>query len=263
MKAIEIAMTAADKELEAMHRKDLTDIALEYRNDSEDENLDCAGDFFQKQADALVKITQGFLSGGTGKTTSTADHYQLMLHVDGSALFAEEGGESGKSDLPIESVRRIACDASIIPLTEDAQGNPLNGGRKHRVVSPSLKRPLLRRDKCCRYPGCTHDKWLDGHHVVHWADDGETSLGNMMLLYSSHHRLLHEGGYTIHKNFEGAWYFRSGNGKMIPEATGYRANPSREGFMESGLPSEPVAELPEQSVDIDGVREKMPVYSYD
>ena len=184
MKAIEIAMTAADNELEAMHRKDLTDIALEYRDDSEDENLDCSGDFFKKQADALVRIAQGFLGGGQGKTTSTADHYQLMLHVDGSALFADEGDESGKSDLPIESVRRIACDASIIPLTEDTQGNPLNVGRKHRVVSPSLKRALLGRDKCCRYPGCTHDKWLDGHHVVHWADGGETSLENMLMLCS-------------------------------------------------------------------------------
>jgi len=251
MKAIEIAMAAADDELEPMHRKDLTDIALEYRDDSEDENLDCTGDFFQKQADALVRIAQGFLAGGTDKATSTADHYQVMLHVDGSALFAEEGDESGKSDLPIESVRRITCDASIIPLTEDAQGNPLNVGRKHRVVSASLRRALLGRDRCCRYPGCTHDKWLDGHHVVHWADAGETSLANMMLLCSSHHRLLHEGGYTIHKNFEGAWYFRNGNGKVIPEATGYRSNPSREGFMESG-----------QSVDIDEVCEEMPVYSY-
>lgn len=52
--------------------------------------------------------------------------------------------------------------------------------------------------------------------MMHWADGGETSSGNTLLLCSRHHRLLHEGGYSIHKNFEGDWYFRNSNGRILP-----------------------------------------------
>ena len=154
--------------------------------------------YFAKQADALLTIVQDFLVGGSHKPTGTADHYQVIVHVDQQVLLGND--ESGKSDLPVESVRRLTCDTGIVEVTEDDVGEPLNVGRKHRVVSPMLKRALLSRDRCCRFPGCTHDKWLDAHHVVHWINGGETSAGNTLLLCSKHHHLLHEGGYTIQKN---------------------------------------------------------------
>ena len=88
-------------------------------------------------------------------------------------------------------------------------------GRRHRVVQPSLKRALVARDKTCRYPGCSHEKWLDAHHVVHWADGGETNLENTILLCSKHHRLLHEGGYVIRKNYQGQWYFETASGRVV------------------------------------------------
>jgi hypothetical protein len=167
--------------------------------------------FFRQQADALVRLAHVFLAGGEG-VSSTSDHYQVMVHVDESAL----RDEGGKSDLPIESMRRITCDASLVTVVQDDKGNVLNAGRKNRVVSPPMKRALVGRDKCCRFPGCSHDKWLDAHHVVHWADGGETSMQNTVLLCSAHHRLLHEGGFTIQQNFAGDWYFRNGNGKALP-----------------------------------------------
>ncbi|XOV89777.1 MAG: DUF222 domain-containing protein [Pseudomonadota bacterium] len=167
--------------------------------------------FFAHQADALVRVAHEYLAGGAGKVLSTADNYQVMVHVDELAL----RDMGGKSDLPVESVRRICCDASITEVTEDNAGNPLATGRKHRVVPPALKRALLARDRHCQFPGCSHEKWLDAHHVMHWADGGETSLANTMLLCSRHHRLLHEGGYTIEKNFRGEWYFRHANGRAI------------------------------------------------
>jgi hypothetical protein len=168
--------------------------------------------FFRQQADALVRLAQVFLAGGESNS-STADHYQVMVHVDESAL----RDEGGKSDLPIESVRRITCDASLITVVEDNKGNLLNAGRKNRVVSSPMKRALVGRDKCCRFPGCSHDKWLDAHHVMHWADGGETSMENTLLLCSMHHRLLHEGGFTILKNFAGEWYFRNRTGKALQQ----------------------------------------------
>jgi hypothetical protein len=161
----------------------------------------------QKQADALVAVARGYLSGCEGKRNCTADHYQVVVHVDEKALRGEPD-ENSKSDLPIETVRRLCCDGAVVPVTGDDNGDPLNVGRKHRVVQPALKRALLARDKCCRYPGCTHEKWLDAHHVVHWADGGETTLGNTILLCSRHHRLLHEGAFDIRSGPGGDWQFR-------------------------------------------------------
>ena len=198
------------------------------------------GSYFARQADALVAVARDWLAGGNDRQTSSADNYQILVHVDESAL----RDQGGKSDLPVESVRRLACDGSLVEVIENKQGEPLNVGRKHRVVSPPLKRALLARDRTCRYPGCTHDKWLDAHHVMHWVDGGETSLANTMLLCSRHHRLLHEGGYTIEKDFKGVWFFRHANGRTIPEPPLYEAsgtNASRDASShEIGEPGPPL-----------------------
>lgn len=206
----------------------------------ESDEADADG-FFARQADALVEMARGYLSGGADKSSSTADHYQVLLHVDETVL-KREGGES---DLPVESARRVTCDASLVEVTRDSAGNPLELGRKKRVVSPQLKRALLARDKHCRYPGCTHTHWLDAHHVMHWAEGGETSLDNCILLCSKHHRLLHEGGFTIEKNYKGERYFMSNHGKCIVEplrepmsATDADEDASRDGFMHH------IAEMP-------------------
>ena len=174
--------------------------------------------FFARQADALVAVARGYLSGNGGGKQAKSDNYQVVVHVDAAAL----QDKGGKSDLPVESVRRIACDADLVAVTRDAKGNLLNLGRKHRVVSPQLKRALLARDKCCTYPSCSHEQFLEAHHVMHWADGGETSLENTRLVCNRHHRLLHEGGFTIHKNFAGEWYFKTAEGKVLPEAPVYK-----------------------------------------
>ena len=162
---------------------------------------------FARQADALVEMARGYMAGGREKSSCTADHYQVVVHVDEKALRGAPE-ESSKSDLPIETVRRLCCDSAVVVVDEDGKGSPLNVGRKHRVVQPALKRALLARDKYCRYPGCTHKKWLDAHHVMHWADGGETSLDNTILLCSRHHRLLHEGAFAVKRDGGGELQFR-------------------------------------------------------
>ena len=165
----------------------------------------------RQQADALVEVSRAYLAGGEQKRSASADHYQVTVHVDEKALRGEPD-EQSKSDLPIETVRRLCCDGAIVPLIEDETGKPAGLGRKHRVVSPSLKRALLARDKGCRFPGCTHTKWLDAHHVVHWADGGETAPDNLVMLCSKHHRLLHEGGFEIRPGPNGEWQFGNASG---------------------------------------------------
>ncbi|MFT4720862.1 MAG: hypothetical protein ACI9SB_002034 [Candidatus Azotimanducaceae bacterium] len=212
--------------------------------------------FFRQQADALVHLAQAFLTGGESRS-STADHYQVMVHVDESAL----RDDGGKSDLPIETVRRIACDASLVTVVEDEAGNPLSAGRKNRVVSPPMKRALLGRDKCCRFPGCSHDKWLDAHHVMHWADGGDTSMDNTLLLCSTHHRLLHEGGFTIQKNFADEWYFRNGDGKALPQYPA-PAQSQLPNSADSPNPSREAYPLPAECCAPDEINECQPGYEH-
>jgi len=167
-----------------------------------------------QQADALVTVARSYLSGGSEESagTSTADAYQVVIHVDGAAL---TGGE-GRSDLAVESVKRLSCDGSVVPMVDGANGEPLNVGRKQRTVPAALKRALWARDGGCSFPGCTHTRFVDAHHIRHWADGGETSLENTTLLCGQHHRLVHEGGYHIRKDHRGRWYFMRPDGRAIP-----------------------------------------------
>jgi hypothetical protein len=103
-----------------------------------------------------------------------------------------------------ETARRLSCDAVRSGIAVDADGSPVSGGRATRVVSASLRRALVARDRHCRFPGCDRPpSWTDAHHLVHWADGGETKLPNLVLICRPHHRLVHEGGWTLGHNGAG------------------------------------------------------------
>jgi hypothetical protein len=92
--------------------------------------------------------------------------------------------------------RRLCCDASVVRLTKGADGSILDVGRRTRTIPPALRRALEARDRGCRFPGCG-SRFTDAHHVIPWAAGGDTSLGNCVLLCKYHHRLVHEGGWTV------------------------------------------------------------------
>jgi hypothetical protein len=172
-----------------------------------------------QRADALVALAKDYLSGGReGDACGTPDHYQVTVHVDEAALRGNAGSRSG---LPIETVRRIACDSDLIVLVKDQEGNPLSVGRKTRVVPAAIRRALWARDKGCVFPGCGRKRYVAAHHCVHWSAGGETSLENCLLLCSAHHTLLHGGGFTIEKDYRGRWFFRRSDGRAVPTC-GYR-----------------------------------------
>jgi hypothetical protein len=170
-----------------------------------------------QQADALVGVAKAYLDGGASESSSTADHYQVVVHVDEKSL----RGGAGRSDLPIDTVKRLLCDGSVLTIVEDVDGTPLDIGRKKRTVSTPLKRALWARDRGCTFPGCGNTRYVDAHHVRHWADGGDTSPDNLTLLCSYHHRLLHEGGFRIATGADGGRYFRRPDGRAIPRC-GYR-----------------------------------------
>ena len=152
--------------------------------------------------------TQGAGTRGAGGGASCsapisgtrAERYQVVLHMDVSTLRAE--GERDRSHLSdgtrvsAETSRRLCCDAGVVRATRGPQGEVLDMGRRTRSIPPALRRALEIRDGGCRFPGCGI-RFTEGHHIVHWADGGETNLSNLVLLCRFHHRAVHEEGFGV------------------------------------------------------------------
>ena len=77
------------------------------------------------------------------------------------------GQTSGGDGLDREVVRRLCCDAGVVPVVTDAQGTPMDVGRKRRTIPARLRKALVARDRGCQFPGCTNRRWVDGHHIQH------------------------------------------------------------------------------------------------
>jgi hypothetical protein len=99
----------------------------------------------------------------------------------------------------------------------------LSIGRKSRVVPKGIERAVRARDKnTCRFPGCCNKRFVDIHHIEHWANGGETAVEQLMLLCSKHHTLVHEGGFRIEKDFQDHWSFFRPDGIAVPDC-GYHS----------------------------------------
>jgi len=97
-----------------------------------------------------------------------------------------------------ETVRRLACDAEILPAVFGSDSQLLNLGMSARTASTGQRAALAERDGGCR--GCGAGvEFCAAHHIIHWAAQGPTDLDNLVLLCSRCHHLVHEGGYTVHK----------------------------------------------------------------
>jgi hypothetical protein len=96
-----------------------------------------------------------------------------------------------------EVARRLACDAKVLVSADAPDGRSLNLGRARRDPSDAQRMEIRRRDKGCRFPGCSHTEFTDVHHVRHWVDNGPTDLENLVELCDHHHRCVHEMGWKI------------------------------------------------------------------
>jgi hypothetical protein len=159
-----------------------------------------------RKADALARSAAEWSNNPESAAHSSNDRFVINLHTDLETLRADgSGGESeleSAGNVSAETSRRLACDCSVINWL-DHKGSPVTGaeplsvGRKTRIVPPSLRRALQRRDRGCRFPGCSCTRFVDAHHIHHWADGGETHINNLVLLCRHHHRLVHEGGFGL------------------------------------------------------------------
>jgi hypothetical protein len=159
---------------------------------------------------------------------SGGDRHQIVLHVDECTLKERAAGRCEFEDgpaTPVETARRIACDASVVEIVEDERGEPLDVGRKTRSIPPALRRALKSRDQGCVFPGCSHRRYVDGHHIHHWADGGETKLANLVSLCRFHHRAVHEGGLRILRLDDGAWRVINPQGATLDSGAPGRTRP--------------------------------------
>ncbi|MEV4508805.1 DUF222 domain-containing protein [Dactylosporangium sp. NPDC049525] len=137
--------------------------------------------------ETLLRQSQGSAAQGRGFQGGTAQ---------GSAARLDDG-----SPISAETARRLACDAMILPVVLGSRGEILDVGREQRLFTTAIRRALALRDGGCAFPGCTRpSRWCDGHHIVHWADHGPTSVDNGVLLCGVHHRLVHHGDWQVRLN---------------------------------------------------------------
>jgi hypothetical protein len=182
-----------------------------------------------RNADALGLVCESFLEHGS-KERAGPDRHHVLVHVDADALTGVGRGranlERGPAIAP-ETARRLGCDGSLQVLIKRGQ-KALYLGRRTRAISPALNLALRERDGGCRFPGCDRHRFVDAHHIVHWALGGETSLENLILLCRHHYRLIHEGGFSVRRLPDERLVFRDRRGERLENAPGLPPGSSRE-----------------------------------
>ncbi|MFJ6280001.1 HNH endonuclease signature motif containing protein [Arthrobacter subterraneus] len=163
------------------------------------------------------ELLEGLVSGcrialaGDGLPATGGHRPQVMVTInyrdllsdlgqDGHTVFAEQ--------MSARSIRKLACEADILPLVLGGAGQVLDIGRAQRLFPPHLRRALVARDKGCAFPDCTVPAtWCEAHHIVPWATGGTTSISHGVLLCSRHHHLIHEGNWSV-ESVQGIPWFR-------------------------------------------------------
>jgi hypothetical protein len=147
----------------------------------------------QRRADALVEICRRHLdTSERSRVGGERPHLVVTVDLDTLAGRGEALVDLDTGPITFTAVRRLACDATLSPVTTGSDGKPVAAARATRVVSPALRCALHQRDQGCTHPGCdVPARWCDAHHLVHWADGGPTEAANLRLLCRRHHRMAH------------------------------------------------------------------------
>jgi hypothetical protein len=168
------------------------------------------------RVDAFVQLATDVVRGNRPDRSPV----ELIVSVSAETLLSPSADGVGVTGagccLPADVVRRLDCDAGLVLVVEDEDGKPVATGRKARTFSPAMRRALFQRDRTCRFPGCNSCIGLDGHHAKPWAEGGETTLRNGLLLCKFHHRFMHEYGYRVDMDERHQPTFYDPHGRVIP-----------------------------------------------
>jgi hypothetical protein len=218
----DLVMRALDRAREVEHGEDPPHASAERSKGESEKASDAPSDGTSDSAswpsrpDGVVALAESYLAGNVAAGNG-GERFQVTVHVDQDPLAADGVMAATLEDgtvLSAETLRRVACDCGLVAVTGTSEA--LNIGRRTRSIPPAIRRALLLRDRVCAFPGCTHDRFLHGHHIRHWLHGGETSVDNLATLCTAHHHLVHEGGWSIARTAEGELRFTSPAGKPLP-----------------------------------------------
>jgi hypothetical protein len=153
----------------------------------------------QRRHDALADICRLALRTGD-LPDNGGEPPQLVVTTSYDPLVGQltAGTLDTGQELSAETVRRLACDAQILPAVLGGAGQLLDVGRQRRLFTGPLRRALVLRDGGCAFPGCDRPpRWTSGHHLIHWSAGGKTALENGVLLCGRHHRVVHHDGWQV------------------------------------------------------------------
>ena len=166
----------------------------------------------QRRAAALAEIVRRAVGAERGRPTLTVTISLDDLVRGAGPGFIDATGEH----LHPETVRRMACDAGVIPVVLGGAGEVLDYGRARRTVSTTQRRALALRDRGCVFPDCDRPPgWCEGHHIVPWPAGGATDMANLALLCHHHHKAVHEGGWTLARAPDGRLSFTRPDGTPL------------------------------------------------
>ena len=156
----------------------------------------------QRQAEAMAEIFGWVAAHGDTTVAPTTGGRRPQVNVlirledlqnRAHAACLEFGGTLHPAEL-----RRLCCDAGVIPIVFSGAGQPLDVGRQARTVPDGMRRAVTARDRGCAHPGCTRPpSWCEIHHIREWELGGDTALSNLVMLCSVHHREIHSSGWTV------------------------------------------------------------------
>jgi Domain of unknown function (DUF222)/HNH endonuclease len=150
------------------------------------------GDALAELINLVVRAEQLPEHGGEPVTLTLTMSYEDLAGQVGAAML--DNGER----VPAGQVRQLACNAGIIPLVLGAKSQPMDIGRKTRTFPAGIRRILVARDRGCGFPGCIRPpRHCDAHHIRHWANGGDTSVDNAVLLCRHHHTLIHQSEWEV------------------------------------------------------------------
>jgi hypothetical protein len=153
----------------------------------------------QRRADALVEICRAVL-GTDLLSTAGGEPIQLVVTTRLDPLTRQLGVGTLDTGVRLSPgvLRRLACDATVLPAILGGDSQVLDLGRQRRLFSGAVRRALVLRDGGCAFPACDRPPtWCQGHHMISWLDHGKTELDNGVLLCGHHHRLIHEGAWEV------------------------------------------------------------------
>jgi hypothetical protein len=207
-------------------------VAAEQASGADDRTLD------QVKADALVGLIAGERSAGRGVAEAAVliDFDTLCHGLHERSVCETSTGQP----VPVETIRRLCCDADIVPIVLGGNGVVLDVGRERRVATREQRQALRAMYRTCAHPDCSvgFDD-CDIHHVNPWVPNGLTDLANLLPLCSRHHHAVHEGGWTLTLSADRTITLRRPDGTLHHEGSTVDVAPT------GVAPSENIEQLPD------------------